>query len=446
MSMSPLFPLPDPQSSPPRVATRPEHARVVRPNRHQVELEPRNLDSLLASDHPARSIWDLLERLDLRRFYSSIHAVLDGPGRPTTDPRVLLGLWILATIQGVGSARELARLCEEHDAYRWLRGGVPINYHMLADFRTARGEELDQILTQLIGALMAAGEVTLERVAQDGMRVRASAGAASFRRRETLEACLVEARAQVERLAQEREHPGPDVNKRKQRAQERAARERAERVEQALRYLPEVEATKDMQKRKYTKTEQERVTQARASTSDPEARVMKMPDGGFRPAYNVQFATDRQNGIIVGVAVINAGTDAGQTTPMVEQIERRTGAKPKDYLVDGGYATRADITSLSQKGITAYAPVRLPRNQPEDKRYEPRYGDSPEVADWRQRMATEDAKTVYRQRGSLAEWTNAQTRLHGISQFNVRGIAKATAASLFVAIAHNFLRWMSLPG
>jgi len=445
MSMPPLFPLPEPQASPPRTPTEPGQARVARPNRHQVRLEPRDLESLLAADHPARSIWDLLERLDLRRFYGSIQAVLDGPGRPATDPQVLLALWVLATIQGVGSARQLARLCEEHDAYRWLRGGVPINYHMLADFRIMRGQELDEILSEIVGALMAAGEVTLERVAQDGMRVRASAGAASYRRKDKLTVCLAEARAQVERLAEEREHPDPGVSKRQQKARERAARERTERVEQALNYLPQAEASKDLQKQKFTKAAGAKVTEARVSTTDPEARVMKMPDGGFRPAYNVQFATDSQSGVIVGVAVTNAGTDAGQTTPMVEQIERRTGGKPRDYLVDGGYATREDITSLGQKGVNAYAPVRMPRNQPEEKRYEPRYGDSPEVASWRQRMATEEAKTVYRQRGALAEWTNAQTRQHGISQFNVRGIAKTTTAALLVAIAHNLLRWMSIP-
>ena len=444
MSMSPLFPLPEPEASPARKATQPEDARVVRPNRHQVRLEPKDLDSLLAADHPARSIWELLERLDLRGFYSSIQAVVDGPGRPTTDPQVLLGLWVLATVQGVGSARQLARLCEEHDAYRWLRGGVPINYHMLADFRTACEQELDEVLSQIVAALMAAGEVTLERVAQDGMRVRASAGAASYRRKDTLEACLTQARAQVERLAQERERPDPGVNKRRQRAQERAARERVERVELALGYLPQVQASKDLQRRKFTKAAAEKVTEARVSTTDPQARVMKMPDGGFRPAYNVQFATDSRSGVIVGVAVTSAGTDAGQATPMVNQIESRTGAKPADYLVDGGYATREDITTLAQKGVIPYAPVRLPRNQPESERYQPRWGDSPEVAAWRQRMATEEAKAVYKQRGALAEWTNAQTRQHGITQFNVRGIPKTTAVALLVAITHNLLRWMSV--
>jgi transposase len=398
----------------------------------------------LPQDHPARAIWDILERLDLTHFYGSIRAVLDGPGRPTTDPQVLLALWLLATTEGVGSARKLARLCEEHDAYRWLCGGVPVNYHMLADFRGAQQEALDELLTQIVGSLMAAGAVTLERVAQDGMRVRASAGAASFRRRDRLALCVDEARMQVRRLVQDQQSPDPGVSRRQQAARERSVRERVARVEQAMAYLPALQTTKDTQKRHYATTKRGAVTEARTSTTDPDARVMKMPDGGFRPAYNVQFATDGAHGVIVGVAVTNAGTDAGQATPVVDQIERRTCWRPQDYLVDGGFATREDITTLESRGITVYAPVRLPRNKPEAERYAARYGDSPEVAAWRERMASAEAKAVYRQRGAIAEWTNAQVRQHGVSQLTVRGLTNVTAVMLLAALAHNVMRWLSL--
>lgn len=445
MDQRPLFSLPDPIVPAAPSATRPEHARVLRPDRQQLAWMPRDLDAALAPDHAARAIWDFLEQLDLTAFYGSIKAVLDGPGRPTTDPRVLLALWLLATTENIGSARQIARLCEEHDAYRWLCGGVPINYHMLADFRAAQQAALDDLLTQIVASLTAAKAVTLERVAQDGVRVRASAGASSFRRQDTLESCLKEARAQVERLAREREQPDPGgVSARQQAARERAARERVARVEQALAYLPEAQATKETQQHHSTKAKRARVTAARASTTDPEARVMKMPDGGFRPAYNVQFATDGAHGVVVGVAVTNAGTDAGQTGPMVEQIERRTGGRPSGYLVDGGYATRDDVTGLEQRGITAYAPVRAPRNKPGEERYQPRWGDSPEVSTWRARMASDTAKAVYRQRGAIAEWTNAEARRHGLGQFNVRGLVNATSVALLTAIVHNALRWAAL--
>ncbi len=444
MDQHTLFPLPDPESLPLAPPTPREHARVLRPDRQQLQWTPRDLDAALPQDHPARAIWDILEHLDLAPFYGSIGAVLDGPGRPTTDPQVLLALWLLATTEGVGSARRLARLCDEHDAYRWLCGGVPINYHMLADFRVAQQAALDDLMTQIVAMLMAAGAVTLERVAQDGMRVRANAGASSFRRKDTLRACLQEARAHVERLARDRDSPDPGVGAREQAARKRAARERVERVEQALSYLPEIEATKELQQRRYPRAKREQVTAPRTSTTDPEARVMKMPDGGFRPAYNVQFATDGAHGVIVGVAVTNAGADAGQAAPVVDQIERRTQWRPDNYLMDGGFATRDDIRELEQRGITVYAPVRLPRNKPETERYGARYGDSPEVAAWRERMGTAEAKAVYRQRGAIAEWTNAQVRQHGVSQFSVRGLTNVTTVMLLVAVAHNLMRWLSL--
>ncbi|MDP3062107.1 MAG: IS1182 family transposase [Chloroflexota bacterium] len=417
-----MFAQPEAQQEPAAPPTQRGEARVLWPVREQLQWVPRDLETAVPQDHPVRVIWGLLEGLDLSAFYGSIKAVLDRPGRPTTDPQVLLGLWLLATVEGVGSARRLARLCQEHDAYRWMCGGVPINYHMLADFRVAHHGALDDLLTQIVASLMAAGAVTLERVAQDGMRVRASAGASSFRRRERLEKCLEEARVQVARLARERE----------------------ERGEQALELLPQAKAAKERQERTLATPKKAKVTQPRVSTTDPEARVMKMPDGGFRPAFNVELATDKDSGVIVGVAVTGEGTDAGQAPPMEEQIVRRTGRHPKDYLMDGGFAIRKDITTLEQRGVTVCAPVRLPRNKPQEERYQPRYGDSREVVLWRERMATEEAKVVYRQRGATAEWANAQVRQHGVSQFTVRGAAKVTTVMLLVAVAHNLLRWVAL--
>ena len=353
-------------------------------------------------------------------------------------------MWMLATVDGVGSARRLARLCEEHNGYRWLRWNVPVNYHMLSDFRVANQSGLDDLLTQVVATLISVGTVSLRRVAQDGMRVRAGAGSASFRGRKGLKRSLKEARKQVKRLAQEREHPDPEATNRERAARERAAREREERVRQALDLLPMAQEKKERQRRTKSKAQREKVTRARTSTTDPQARVMKMPDGGFRPAYNVELATDGDHGVIVGVGVTTAGTDARQAAPMEEQVEERTGRRPHSYLMDGGFATREDITILEHRGVRVYAPVRLPRNKPEEERYLPRYGDGEEVVRWRRRMATEEAKTIYRRRCAIAEWANAQARMHGVSQFNVRGLAKVTSVMLLVAVAHNFLRWRAL--
>lgn len=257
----------------------------------------------------------------------------------------------------------------------------------------------------------------------------------------------MEAEAQVKRLAQEREHPDPGVSRREQAARERAARERAERVQEALGQLPEVQAAKERQQRTLAKAKGRKVTAARVSITDPEARVMKMADGGYRPAYNVQLATDVGSGVIVRAAVINQGNDAGQAPPMEDQVVQRTGAHPQAYLIDGSYAQRETITILAERQVTVYAPIRPPRTTSSGReRSSPRSDDSPAVIAWRQRMETEEAKRLYRLRGATAEWANAQVRAHGLLPFTVRGLGKALSVVLLVAIAHNLLRWLALGG
>lgn len=444
MSQEPLFPLPQVQEIPSSPATRREEARVVLPVRNQGEIMMRDLDSLVAEDHVVRLIWDFLSHLDLSAFYADIKAVMDRPGRPAADPRVLLALWVYATVEGIGSARRLGRLCREHDAYRWLRGNVPVDYHMLSDFRVAHQKALEALLTQIVASMMAQGLVDLNRVAQDGVKVRASAGAASFRRKDRLERCLAEAEAQVHRLAKEREHPDPEVSARETAARERAAKERAERVEAALRHMPALAAAKERQEHTLAKEKRKRVTEPRVSSTDPEARVMHMADGGFRPAYNVQFATDAGSGVIVGVGVVNQGNDSGQAPPMEEQVAQRSRRRPKDYLVDGGYAQRETITTFAERGITLYAPVRPPRTTTSGRQADtPRADDTPAVVAWRERMQTEEAKEIYRQRGATAEWVNAQTRGHGLF-FTVRGLHKALSVTLLVVLTHNLLRWAAI--
>lgn len=419
--------------------------RLRRPVRNQVEMILRDLDSLVPDDHPVRAIWEFLQELDLTGFYTSIRALLDSPGRPASDPKVLLALWVYATVDGVGSARRLDKLCHEHDIYRWLCGGVPVDYHLLSDFRTAHQETLDKLLTEIVATLMHQELVRVKLVAQDGVRVRAGAGAGSFRRRNRLEECLVEAEAQVKRLAQEREHPDPEVSLRERAARQRAAGERRERVQEALRQLSAVQAAKERQGRTLSKAKRDKITEARVSTTDPEARVMKMPDGGWRPAYNVQLATAVGSGVIVGAAVVNQGNDSGQGEVMESQVAQRTGVHPGVYLVDGGYAQRDTITTLTKRKVEVYAPVRPPRTTTSGReRNSPRDDDSPAVVAWRQRMETEEAKTLYKKRAATAEWANAQARCHGLVRFTVRGLSKVLSVVLLIAIAHNLLRWLAL--
>ena len=428
----------------PEEPTSPRDARVVRPVRNQIRFLMQDLDSTLPEDHQARAIWDFLDRLDLSAFYASIQAVEGGPGRPASDPQVLLAIWVYATVEGVGSARKLDRLCREHDAFRWLCGGVPVDYHLLSDFRVEHQEALNELLTQIVATLIAENLVTLEEVAQDGVRVRASAGSGSFRRKARLEECLELAQARVERLAQEREHPDPGVSRRERAARERAAQVRTDRVEEPPRQLPEVQAVKERQKRHAGKKRAAKVTEARVSTTDPDARVMKMPGGDFRPAYNMQFATDVDSQVIVGAGVINQGNDQGEGLAMEEQVAQRTGQHPGAYLLDGGFVDLDDIEALEGRGVRVYAP---PKKGKGGQKATPKPGTKSGVIAWRERMETHGGQAIYRHRASTAECVNAQSRMkYGVQRFTVRGVTNVTCIALLLAVTHNLLRWAALTG
>lgn len=432
-----LFPLP-PAETPQDDAVVLSLPRVERPNRAQLELRSVDLDGLLPPDHRARIVWEFVEGLDLSPLYAGIRAVEGGAGRPAIDPAILTALWLYATLEGVGSARALDRLCEQHDAYRWIAGGVSVNYHTLAEFRVAHAEVLDALLTRSVATLLSAGLVTLTRVAQDGVRVRASAGAASFRRRARLQACVDEAEAQVRALRRELDEDPAATSRRQAAARTRAVAERQARVLKALEQVADLEA-----KQQQARDTAARRRTARASVTDPEARVMKMADGGFRPAFNAQMAADTGSQIIVGVDVGNVGSDLGQLPPMVAQLRRRYEREPDEMLADGGFAGHDAITALAARGCTVYAPVPQPKDPARDP-HQPREADSAAVAQWRHRMGTEAAKTLYKLRAATAECINAIARNRGLQQFRVRGLRKVKAVLLWFALAHNLLRAVEL--
>jgi transposase len=399
--------------------------RVLRPNRAQLELRPTDLESLLPEDHRARAVWDFVNGLDLSPWYESIRSVEGEAGRPAIDPAILLSLWIYATVEGVGSARAIARLCEQHDAYRWICGGVAVSYRTLAAFRVSHEEKLDALLTASVVRLVDAGLVRLERIAQDGMRVRASAGAASFRRRTRLRKLEREVRDRLEKLRRELDDDPAASSRRAKAAREQAARQRLARVRKALAELHERTEEKPKEREKL-----------RASTTDPEARVMKMADGGFRPAYNVQLAADVGSQVVVGVAVTNAGSDFQQLAPMREQVEQRYGHSPGEWLVDGGFAGLREIERAEAQGCRVYAPPMQPRDPSRDP-HRPLPDDSAEIARWRRRMGNASAKRKYKDRGATIECVNAQHRNRGLWQFLVRGHPKVRCVALLHALAHN---------
>lgn len=417
-------------------------ARVIMPNRTQIELRRTDLESLLPEGHRARLVWAWVERQDLGAMYAAIKVRQGGVGRSAIAPQILLGLWLYASLQGVGSARQIARLVFEHDAYRWMSGGVQVNHHSLSDFPVAHGAALDELLSASLGALMTAGAVKLEFVEQDGVRVRVNAGVASFRRKGRLRDNLELARKRVRELREQLDADPAQDSRRKAAAQQRARREMQQRLKSALQRLAELEAIK---RRNGSKAEE-----ARASSTDADASVMTMADRGYRPAYNTQYASDCDSKVIVGVEVSTSGSDMAQLAPMVEQIEQRLGSAPQEMLVDGGYPAHAQIYAVADK-TEVYAPVPEARAKKDDKgnedqqdKHEPKPDDSAAVASWRQRMASDGAKELYKRRAATAECVNAQARNRGLQRMPVRGLKKVRCVTLLLALAHNLKSTLAL--
>jgi transposase len=428
----------DPRSAPIRPGL-----RLRRPERSQVEIRYGSLDDAVAEDHPARAVWRVVDSLDLSAFHAAVRAVVGSPGRDATDPRVLVALWLYATVDGVGSARELDRLCAESDPYRWPCGGVSVNYHTLADFRVGHAAALDGLFTRVVASLADRGLVTVWRISQDGTRVRACAGAGSFRRKGRLAELLDLAAAHVAELRALLDDPGRSagLSAGQKAARERAARERQARVEAAIAALPDLEAKQAKLAGKVSQKDEKagKLREPRASTTDGQARVMKMPDGGFRPAVNVQLAVDTASRAVVGVDVTASGVDTGQAEPMRRQVEARAGRRVHEHLIDGGYLVLDEVGRAAQAGVTVYCPPKPPRNT--DKRgseYEPRPGDSDAVKQWRARMGSEDGKGIYKQRAATVETVNADAKAHrGLTRLLVRGLDKAKCVALWFALAYN---------
>jgi transposase len=409
-------------------------ARMREPVRDQIELRAVDLDSLIGADHPARAFWAYVQELDLRELDDAIKAREHTPGQAPPNPRLLLALWLFAVSEGVGSARALDRLCKYHDAYRWLCGGVNVNYHSLSDFRVAHPELLDRLLIEHVAVLSAAGIIDLDEVAQDGLRVRAAAGASSFRREKTLRVELEKATSLLAQLKQEQDSDHDASNRRIKAARERAARERKERVEAALAKQEELKAERE--RRATTKKAEVAKREPRASTTDAQARNMKMADGGFRPAYNCQISTAAGGQIAIAVDLDTTGSDRGLVRPMLDELQRCYGRRPNRHLVDGGFNKNDDTEWAASIGVDIYGPPM--NNKHKTDPYAPRSDDGAGVAAWRKRMDSPQGKEIYKRRG-LHECINAHFRQWRLCQFTVRGPRKVTTMLRWFALAHNIL-------
>ena len=405
-------------------------ALIRRPVRNQFELPVSTLDDRVPAEHPVRAIVAIVESLDLSEFEALVNSNAVGGGRPAVAPSVLLALWIYATSQGESSASEIARRVETDDVYRWICGGISASERALAHFRARSTKLLERVLAQVIGSLMSEGLIDLHRVAQDGTRVRTWCGADSFRRQETLEKMMKEASAHVRTVMAEANDPTRSA--RAKSAAIRGAKQREERISRALERVKELgvgKSAEDLSDKKKA---------PRVSATDPEATRMKMPDGGFRPGFNVQFATTADGtGTIVGVEVTNRGNDFGEIEPMLAKVQKRTGVRPAEWLVDGGYLKKSDVESVEAAGTAVFAPAPKSKASDDGRTAKER---SPALTAFYARIESEAGRSVYAQRGQVAELANAHAKTRfGMIVMRMRGIAGATVIALMTAVTNDVL-------
>lgn len=404
--------------------------RVKEPNRAQGVIRFEIPHETLPSTHPARLFWDVTGTFDLADFFKNVKSEEGKAGRPAVSPRLKLALWLYGVSRGIGSGREIAELTTSDDGFRWLVGNLKLGHHALSRFRAEKGVAFDTLMSDILGVLMHKGVLSLDLVAQDGIRIRAAATAPSFRQESSLAECREQAALHLKAVLAQADDPTHSSAQHARR--QAAALDYQRRVDAAIAELHTLRAQARPPKK------------PRASTTDPEARVMKMADGGFRPAYNAQLATagNPLGGprTIVGVRVTNVGSDSGAVTPMLDDIQRRTGALPKVLLADANHGSHDGIRDAEARGVELLVPVpdtsARAKNPTRDQA-----ADDPPIVAWRERMATDDAKQTYRARAGLCELSNAHLRSHhGVEQFLVRGLTKVTSVILIAAIVSNILQ------
>ena|SRR5579872_1692152 len=482
--------------------------RLVRVDRRQMVLRAIEVERLIAEDHPARSIWALVGRLDLSRYYAAIAAVEGRAGRDHTDPQVLISLWLYAYSRGISSAREVARRCEYEPAFQWLCALEPVSYRTLSGFRSGHPAALNNLFVQVLGMLSAEGLITLERVTLDGTKIKAHAGGNTFRRQEKLEAHLELAREQV-RLMEEQAAQEEQVSKRQEAARRRAARQRQSRLEAAVREVERLQSEKKEDRDSFV---------ARASTTDPEAHVMRNGEGGTVPSYNVQLLTDSAHGLAVNVDATTDAVDHHQLAPALQRCKQTLGRLPQQVVADGDYTNHASVEAAANCGVDFYGSwpeswkagerdaqgrsaaflssafpydaehdcftcpagetlthqatqkranglrvhvYRAPkaacrscalRSQCAPPKARPAWvrsiGRSEEPAAtvaFKAKMATPEAQAIYAQRSRLAEFPHAWLKERcGLRQFRCRGLLKATLEATWAVLSYNLTRWFAL--
>lgn len=400
-------------------------------------FSPACLDQQLPPDDPARLLWDFVGQLDLRPFTKPAKAVEGRPGNPIVPPQLLFALWLLATIEGLHSARELAARTTRDLPYQWLCGGRPISHHTLADFYADHAAALRDLFVEHIAALRQQGLITLHEVTVDGRKVIANASKDTYRREGTLQRHLAEAEDHLAHLQRQRDQ-AERLSAGQAAARRRAARERVARLRAALTVVRQRQ-----EQRRETNRQSLPPDDARANETDPDCAKMKMPDGGYRPAYNVETVVDTRHGLIVTVAVTNQGSDNGQLGPLRDRVEAEQGQTPRVMLADSGFVDQEDIERLETTGTTVVMPPKNEKQEAAAGRdpYARKRRDSEAVAGWRGRMGQAASRAAYRRRAPVAEGVHAQEANRGWRRFRLRGLAKVGAEALWASLAHN-IGWL----
>jgi transposase len=417
-------------------------ARVIGPDRAQLRWDVVDLDSQLPDDHRARLVWAFVEALDLSEFYDRIKARDAIAGRPASDPEVVLAVWLYATLEGIGSARAIDRLCQQHAAYRWLCGGVPINHDLLTRFRRENAALLDRLLTQSVTGLIAEKLITVEELAIDGTKVRAAAGRGSMSKRKRLESIEKAVAERIAGLKSELDKDPAEPERRRQRRALQAAEERGRRVKRAQQRLTEL-VEEQAERAKTHAPEEAAKGEPKVSVSDPEARLMRLPDGAVAPAWNVQVAT--AEGFIIAIDPTDRRKDSGLAPRLVATVAERCGRVPQRLLADTTAMTQEDIVNLAERypDLTVYSPPAPERDDVtaqtlRTRRWKRRH-EPAAVQAWRARMASEEGQEIYRRR-KLTERAHGILKNRGMARFLVHGRDKVRAVCILQALALN-LSW-----
>jgi len=414
------------------------------PCRNQMEMQINCIDTLLPADHKARDVWEFVNSMDCGPCFALLKTFSGSDGRPATSPQVLLALWIYSIMDGNISARKLATLCVEHNAYKWIAGGVPINRTTLAEFRTLNPLLFEDLLTNTLAVMLKAGLINDTDFSQDGTKIKANAGFNSYRREETLEITKQYLKKYIAQLTLNHES---SYDKFKQTREKRIAQERLERVEEALKIL---ENERDLKKENGTRNREppsdDDLKEVRVSKTDPTARKMKMGDNGFRLAYNVQLATGMQSRVVFGVDVVTT-LDPGTSPKMMAKVHsrlRKLGMHPpKNWIGDSAYSSKRDVETAAEifPYCQYYAPPKVRKGIDPKKHLKK---DSEAVKRWRDLIGKEEVEELYKLRCSTAEFSNAQMKQRGWREFLVRGLEKVTSSVLLNAITQNIGRFFNL--